>query len=152
MPSLRSLRIAQGLTQFQFARAAGVHFSTVQRWERGVAFPQGDQAKQVAKVLAIPVEDVGSLDLEKPSLTIEDAVDIEGFRARLIAARMDQGWSVDELARQSQVMKKSIVRVEERQAKRIPRIPTVRKLAEALDVDPDWLMWGKEDNKNAPPK
>jgi transcriptional regulator with XRE-family HTH domain len=61
---------------------------------------------------------------------------------RLRKARMRKVWTQDDLARLSGVAVVTISRIESGEAGRLPRQSTVRKLAEALDVDGAWLLFG----------
>lgn len=49
----RELREAAGLTQGEIARAAGVNFATVSRWESGGRKPSGKAALRWARVMRV---------------------------------------------------------------------------------------------------
>jgi transcriptional regulator with XRE-family HTH domain len=61
---------------------------------------------------------------------------------RLKWARDRRAWTQVDLARESGVPVVTISRIENRRIAR-PRQSTVRKLAEALGVDPGWLLVGE---------
>lgn len=52
---IRTVRIAQGLTQAATARQAGVHTQTVSRWESGRVTPKLWRAGDIARALGVPV-------------------------------------------------------------------------------------------------
>lgn len=58
MRTIRELREAAGLTQFQLAVAVGVQPQTVGAWERGQKQPSGLHLQAVARVLGVSADDV----------------------------------------------------------------------------------------------
>ena len=62
---------------------------------------------------------------------------------RLRRSRERKAWTQAELASRAQVTQLTIIRIEN--GKTRPRLPTVRKLADALGVDPGWILFGEED-------
>ncbi len=72
-----------------------------------------------------------------------DLVKIDGKRLKEI--RLAKFWSRDELAKASGIHRDSIGRLERLEWAGDSRPPTVRKLAEALGVDPNELV-DKEDD------
>ncbi len=65
--------------------------------------------------------------------------------ARLKNARLRKALSQEDLAGVSGVPVVTISRMENAPAGRQPRPSTVRKLADALEVDPGWLLFGDDD-------
>lgn len=64
--------------------------------------------------------------------------------SRLREAREQRFMTQDDLAAASGVQVVTISRIENnRQASR-PRLATIRKIAEALEIDPRWIMFGEE--------
>jgi transcriptional regulator with XRE-family HTH domain len=51
---IRRLRVEKGHTQEGLARNLGVATRTVQRWEHGDSFPQGNHLLRLAEVLHVP--------------------------------------------------------------------------------------------------
>ena len=51
--TIKNARLANGLTQFEVAKKAGVHPNTVAKIERGIQEPSYPTLKQLAKVLDI---------------------------------------------------------------------------------------------------
>lgn len=67
-------------------------------------------------------------------------MDTVGQRVR--RARERKAWTQVELANHAQLTALTIVRIEN--DKTHPRLPTVRKVAAALAVDPAWILFGEE--------
>ena len=67
---------------------------------------------------------------------------MESLGTRLREARARQVISQDELSDRSGVTKATISRLENNKTTRAPNRATVRKLADALDVDAGWLLTG----------
>ena len=63
---------------------------------------------------------------------------------RLRSARERKVWSQSELAERSGVAKVTITRIESGWSGKRPYPKTLRRLAEALGVDPAWLRDGEE--------
>lgn len=61
---------------------------------------------------------------------------------RLEAARDRRLWTQEELAQKSSVPVVTISRIENDRYSQRPRISTLRKLAEALSVPVEWLVFG----------
>ena len=61
---------------------------------------------------------------------------------RLRRARDRRDWTQEELARRSGVPVVTISRIENDRYGERPRQSTIRRLAEALGVDPAWLLFG----------
>ena len=53
MKTLRELREASGLTQFEVAQKLGVTITTVYNWERGTAEPLGRHLLALARLYAV---------------------------------------------------------------------------------------------------
>ncbi len=69
--------------------------------------------------------------------------------ARLRATRQRRFLTQDELAESSGIKVVTISRIENDRQESHPRLTTIRKLASALDVEAEWLMFGDEDLKAA---
>lgn len=61
--------------------------------------------------------------------------------------RETKAWTQSELSERAGVTALTILRIEN--DKTHPRLPTVRKLADALGVNPGWLLFGEEDTNDA---
>ena len=61
---------------------------------------------------------------------------------RLRAARDRRVWTQEDLARASGVPVVTISRIENDRHEGRPRQSTIRKLADALGIDPAWLVFG----------
>jgi transcriptional regulator with XRE-family HTH domain len=69
---------------------------------------------------------------------------------RLAGARRRKFLTQEELAQLSGVKVVTISRIENDRQTSTPRLSTIRKLAQALDADPAWIMFGEElDTKKA---
>lgn len=55
--TIRARRIKRGLTQTELAELLGVHWRTVQDWERGIWLPRGTTAVALKEVLGGKIED-----------------------------------------------------------------------------------------------
>jgi transcriptional regulator with XRE-family HTH domain len=62
---------------------------------------------------------------------------------RLREARLRKVWTQRDLATASGVPTVTISRIENGHTQEGPRQSTIRKLADALDVDPAWLLFGE---------
>ena len=69
-------------------------------------------------------------------------MDTIGRRVRHLRER--RAWSQRDLAARAGVTLLTVFRVEHDQFAHRPRPSTIRKLAEALGVDPGWLLFGDE--------
>src|SRR2546422_791506 len=49
---IKKIRIGLGFSQVEFARALGVSFTTVNRWENGKAEPQSDRLARIQELAA----------------------------------------------------------------------------------------------------
>ena len=63
---------------------------------------------------------------------------------RLRRTRQRKAWTQAELAERAGLKPLTVHRIEN--GKTHPRLPTVRKLADALGVDPGWLLLGEENS------
>lgn len=54
-PRIKELRLARGITQAHIARTLGVTQQTVSKWEKGVTYPDIDEAYKLAKVLFVSI-------------------------------------------------------------------------------------------------
>ncbi len=64
MRGLRAARLAQGISQAELARRAGLNPSTVCQAESGRFLPYPAQLRKLAQGLGIPAEQAGELLLE----------------------------------------------------------------------------------------
>ena len=62
---VRSIRVAQGLTQAELARALGVKRTTVTMWEIGASAPRPAMLLRLADVLGCTVDELLRGDAEK---------------------------------------------------------------------------------------
>jgi len=58
MPTIRELRQAAGLSQFELATVLKVSPSAVYKWERGVTEPRASRLKQMARLFAVSMDDI----------------------------------------------------------------------------------------------
>lgn len=56
--SLPIARKIKGITQIQLAKACNVSVSTVSNWERGKTEPTVSQAKKIANVCGVRIDDI----------------------------------------------------------------------------------------------
>lgn len=56
--NIKSLRIAAGMTQEQFAAELSIERSTVSKWETGEAKPRTDTLLRIAMLLGCSVDDL----------------------------------------------------------------------------------------------
>lgn len=56
--TIRSLRIARGLTLTELARRCDVSVAAVHQWEAGVAFPSADKLPMIASILDCKIDDL----------------------------------------------------------------------------------------------
>lgn len=66
---------------------------------------------------------------------------------RLRASRERKVWTQANLAREAGVPVVTISRIENGRYAGRPRQSTIRKLAQALNVEPAWLMFGEEERE-----
>ena len=70
MKTIRQLREAAGLTQFELAVKVGVTPTAVSAWERGQYEPRASQLRKLAETLGVLMDDI---DTEAPVLEGKDA-------------------------------------------------------------------------------
>ena len=70
MRTIKALREAAGLTQFELAVKVGVTPTSVSAWERGQYEPRASQLRKLAGVLGVLMDDI---DTEAPVLEGKDA-------------------------------------------------------------------------------
>ena len=56
--TIRSLRIARGLTLAELARRCEVSVVAVHQWETGVVFPSADKLPMIASILGCKIDDL----------------------------------------------------------------------------------------------
>jgi len=72
---------------------------------------------------------------------------METIGSRLRSARQRRFLTQGELSKASSVQVVTISRIENNRQESQPRLTTIRKIAAALDVDAEWLMFGDQDLK-----
>ena len=72
---------------------------------------------------------------------------METIGSRLRSARQRRFLTQGELSKASSVQVVTISRIENDRQESQPRLTTIRKIAAALDVDAEWLMFGDQDLK-----
>ena len=123
--ALRAARERAGLTQHELARLVGVAGGErISRWELGTSEPRPDILVRLAKVLKTP-----PLEL----LHVETGSDLRGLR---FAA----GLSVDEVAANAHMSKRTYIRWESGKWKRLPSPGQIDSLADALKVSESTLV------------
>jgi transcriptional regulator with XRE-family HTH domain len=63
--TIRELREARGLTQFQLAVMAEVTPSTISNWERGATEPKVGQLRKLASILGVSMDLIEVADREE---------------------------------------------------------------------------------------
>ncbi|MFK5706036.1 helix-turn-helix transcriptional regulator [Ligilactobacillus sp. LYQ139] len=58
---LKGMRITEGFTQIEFAKALGVTQTAVSAWETGRVVPSTKNIKKIAEVLNKPIDEIFSL-------------------------------------------------------------------------------------------
>jgi transcriptional regulator with XRE-family HTH domain len=74
---------------------------------------------------------------------------MDSIGERLEHARRRRSLTQEELARAAGVQVVTVSRIENNRQKSEPRLSTIRKLAEALGVEAEWLLFGDTDLKAA---
>ena len=64
--TLRELREASGMTQFEVAAQLGVTITTVYNWERGASEPTGRNLQKVARLFGVSPFDILLPEIERP--------------------------------------------------------------------------------------
>lgn len=72
---------------------------------------------------------------------------MDSIGARLRTARQRRFLTQEELAKASGVQVVTISRIENDRQESQPRLSTIRKLAKALGIEAEWIMFGDEDLK-----
>jgi transcriptional regulator with XRE-family HTH domain len=72
---------------------------------------------------------------------------MDSIGARLRIARQRRFLTQEELAKASGVQVVTISRIENDRQESQPRLSTIRKLATALGIEAEWIMFGDEDLK-----
>lgn len=72
---------------------------------------------------------------------------MESIGARLRAAREWRLKTQEELSQMTGVTEATISRIENDRGEQRPRLSTIKRLADALDVDPAWIMFGEDAGK-----
>jgi len=78
------------------------------------------------------------------SLGYRKEVELRTVGSRVRHMRETMAWTQRELSEKSGIATLTILRIEN--GKTQPRLPTVRKLAEALEISPGWLLFGEEEH------
>lgn len=68
---------------------------------------------------------------------------------RLLIARRRHAWTQQELAERAGVKPLTISRIERGEFQAMPRPATLRGIADALEVDPGWLLYGESEEGKA---
>ncbi len=74
---------------------------------------------------------------------------METIGARLRTIRTRRFLTQEELAKASGIQVVTISRIENDRQESQPRLATIRKIAAALDIDAEWLMFGDRNLKTA---
>lgn len=151
------LRTYLDLSKADFGRAIGYSGVHVSRLEKGDTVPGDKLIERICSVFGVnPLYFTESGESCEPEISVQDAVEkprdsvevYQGLAARLKSVRTERGMSQHELGRRSSVEPSHISRVENHG--QAITMPTVEKLAEALEVGTDWLMNGDENKKDFP--
>lgn len=142
---VKELRIYLGLSQTAFAKPLKISPTQIRRIERGESVVYEDVISQICNAYSVNRDFFeGTIDLLNACTKMNDIHPGQ----RLKTAREERGWTQAELAARSNVLAPVISRVEAG-AKLTERQGV--KLAEALEVGFDWLMNGREIEKNGLP-
>ena len=144
---LYNLRTYLNLSRVTFSQKVGYSRTHIARFESGEAVPSDEVIDKICETFDVNRR---YFDINSP-MPIEEAVKTKnpaaGVAARLKNTRCEKGLTQGELAKLSGVSQPIISRIEfgekltEKQGK---------KLAEALEVGADWLMFGDEEKRNYP--
>lgn len=85
---IQKWRIEKSWTQKEFAKKLRVSLLTVQNWEDGVSAPTQTRYQQIAKVLGVPLTDMG----------LADELDPQHLGDRIRFARLLRGYSIEKFA------------------------------------------------------
>ncbi len=55
-PTLRALRVANGLTQVELAKLLGTSQTTISSWEKGESVPNGKNIKKIADFYSVEAD------------------------------------------------------------------------------------------------
>ena len=134
-------RLYLGLPLRAFGEPIGFTGLHTSRFEKNVLIPDECVIQKICQVFHVePSYFTGELSVEQAVQKVD--VDTAGAGQRLTSARLEKGLSMWELARKGGISQPQISMLEsgEYQLKR----KAGTKLAEALDVGVDWLVYGDE--------
>ena len=142
---IRDLRAYLELSLIAFSAPIGLSPTHIARLEKGVTVPSQENINRICEAFEVDKRYFECLIDVKAA--VEKKNPEAGVANRLKLAREEKGWSQKELARRSGVVASIINRVEF--GAKLTKKQGV-KLAEALEVGMDWLMYGDEEKKEYP--
>lgn len=136
---LRSARKSSGLSRCALGEATGVSDTVVAYLEDGTRTPRISTVVQLAAGLGVsPGWLAYGLGGGSPAVGQDDGLGVSG---RLAKRRQHLGLSRAVLAAAAGVTVTAVQHIED--ARRVPSVETVERLAVALDVSPAWLAFGE---------
>ncbi|MCR0349380.1 transcriptional regulator [Erysipelotrichaceae bacterium AF15-26LB] len=135
--NLKYLRKQKNYSQDFLAEQLGYKsFTTIQKWESGIAEPSVDVLKKLAKMFNVSMD-----ELLNEELTDEDDQKIQTsiISKNIRYLRKQKGWGQDELARRIGKSESAIQMWES--DKRSPTMGTVEELTKIFDIDINTLIY-----------
>ena len=148
---IKELRSYLGLSLADFGNAIGYTATHVSRLEKGGTEPKKSLLKRISETFSVNpsyFEDRGIRIEDAVQKPVEQAIINAEVSARLKSARRERGLKQKELAEIAGVENALISGVENHN--RLLTEPMAKKLADALMVGVDWLLYGVEGKKEYP--
>jgi transcriptional regulator with XRE-family HTH domain len=141
---LRSARKAKKLTQEELATLVGTTKTTISNYETGYSTPSFEMLNELASVLDVTTDYLlGRSDEPQPATnsSVEKAIpksQLKTFSSRLSTGIEKLGLSIEDVANKCGVSE-SYINELIHNPKQLPGVGTLYKLADILDVTPDYL-------------
>lgn len=133
--NLKYLRKQKNYSQDYIAEQLGYKsFTTVQKWESGIAEPSVDVLKKLARMFDVSMDELLNEDLTNDS-KIQASIISKNIRF----LRKQKGWGQDELARRIGKSESAIQMWES--DKRSPTMGTAEELTKIFDIDINTLIY-----------
>lgn len=143
---LKYERELRGWSQNDLARALGVHYSNINRWERGQTFPSRDYWEKLAELFDKTFQELGLVrdtsEQEYPEHEFIIKSPFPRYGRRLSYLRRLKAWNQTRLAREVGTTPRSIMRWESGQA--FPELRFQQRLCELFGEDPEKLGFIQE--------
>jgi transcriptional regulator with XRE-family HTH domain len=153
---LRSARKAKKLTQEELANLVGTTKTTISNYETGYSTPSFEVLSDLASVLDVSTDYLlGRSDEPQPVMNsnVEKPIpksQLKIFSSRLSAGIEKLGLSIESVANKCGVSE-SYIKELIHEPKQLPGVSTLYKLADLLDVTPDYLGGFTHDPKGISP-